>query len=186
MGLLLDRMGGQQEQNFSPMRRFQEAEKRCLKVLRIGDELTEAVVDMCGNPNILMVGGTQLHPSDFTLLLQDYQAVGPVVYPGKSCMFDFLGLSDVVENKELDIILQRTYGGNTRGKNTVYVAQVPGLQEKGFRIFYTPVRGNGLHLRMVYSDHMSMTYPLLDKLSELPPEVLEGLIEEWKSLETLY
>src|SRR5260221_603805 len=96
----------------NPMSFFDQEVLRVGKVLERGQEITPGEAVRIGITNIVFVGNSRLKPENFYLRARDYQAVQPLVYPGKSAILDFMRLSQrgTVSPKERGMITQLSFG----------------------------------------------------------------------------
>ncbi|MBI4100012.1 hypothetical protein HY440_03320 [Candidatus Microgenomates bacterium] len=169
-------------EGFSAMRWFQEAEKALSEVLEPGAELDNETWERLGRPDVLFVGNSRLSPEYFSLRGVDYQTVGPLVYPGKSCLLDFL---DIRQNQMTltkagrEVITQRTFGKWADRRDNAYIAAVPQINYAGYKVFYAPVKGNELHLRLVWEGHLGYDYPVLTDLPNVPADVRIAMASIW-------
>lgn len=167
---------------FSPQRWFQEAEKTLDFLLAPGVEMDKQVNEELDDPDIIFLGNSLLKPENFSLRGVDYQAIGPLLYPGKSLMFDFLnirGSSMALTAAARDIITQRTYGKSSDRRDSVYVASIPAINAAGYKVYYAPVKGNELHLRLVWGGHLRFDYPVLGDLPEIPENARKAIASVW-------
>lgn len=165
------------------MRLFQLREAAFQKILYPGERIDISTWEALNSPAIVIIGNSQLKPDHFLLRPADYQAIGHLVYPGKSAMFDFTEIEasgGVVRKEAMDVFVQRSFGKKADRRDNLYHASVPDINTAGYEVFFGPVKTNGLHLRLVWKEHLSLEYPVLDTLPPIPESGRRALLSVWK------
>lgn len=171
-------------EGFSPQRKFQLVESAVTRLLTPGQEVDYGTSRALSDMGVLLVGNNRLRPDQLQLRGIDYQMAGGVVMPGKSAVFDFLGVpnnSYRIDKKEKDIVTQRTVGKSSDRHDGIYFAHVPSIEAAGFKVYYAPVTTNGLHLRIVYQPYTRMSFPSFD-IPPIPEQALSDLASSWTKL----
>jgi hypothetical protein len=171
-------------EEFSPQRRFQNIESASQLLLNPGEEVDSRTISTLGYPGVLLVGNSRLNSEALTLRDVDFQAIGPLRFPGKSVMFDFLdipGHGFKVGRDGREIVIQRSFGKGADRHDAIYFTDLDSILGAGFKLFYAPVKTNGLHLRIVYEPFTRLSYPAL-KVPEIPKDNLHNLQQIWKKV----
>lgn len=171
----------------NPTAFFDSESLRIGKLLEHGQEITIVDEIKMGIRSIMLVGNSKLNPENFSLRSKDYQAIPPLVYPGKSAMLDFLRLDKrgTIYPKEKNLVSQLTFGKDSDRKDGIYIAEISAINEAGFEIYFAPVKTNGLHIRLVYQPFTSLDYPVLNDLPSIPKYPLERLTQIWRKVRLL-
>jgi hypothetical protein len=163
-----------------PAKLYHELVKIVCRRISSGQMISQRDMRELGNPYLVVIGGAKLKPENLLLKPHDYLLLDGVVFPGKSAMIDFYSLpqKDIISPKERDAYLHLATGRADMEKNGLYYAPLEQVEECGFKVFYTPVGGNDLHLRMVYQPHMDAHYPLSSPI-QIPDYATRRLGRIW-------
>lgn len=178
-----NRGNGQQE--FSAQRRFQNMEPVVERLLVPGQEIDMAACEMINCPGILLVGNSHLKSDSFKLRGVDHQAIGPLVYPGKSAVLDFLNIPghDFKVNKDgREVVVQRTFGKRSDRHDSVYYGELSDILGAGYKLYYAPVSTNRLHVRLVWGSHTELQYPVMSGLPEISDRDLDRIRSIWRKV----
>jgi hypothetical protein len=137
-------------------------ELRAQKLFNIGQRLGYADLCRLDTTNIIVIGNSKIKKENFDLRRIDHDPIGGVQYPGKSAMIDFLDLParETINSKERDTFATYALGKPDKSRNWLYYSSVDMIEDNNFCVFYTPVGGNSLHLRIVYKPNLNLQYPL--------------------------
>lgn len=172
-------------ENTNPTALFEFENQRLAKSLKPGQEITPEVAEKLEVKDILFIGNSKLKPTDFSLRSLDFQSIDQLKFPGKSAMLDFLRLAQqgYITKSQRNEVTRRTFGKEQAGRlDYVFTASISNLYSEGFKIFYAPVKTNGLHIRIVYGQHLNLQYPVLGNFPETPRFALEKLAHVWRRL----
>ncbi len=165
----------------SPQRKFQLAEQLATSCFSLGEELSSTELQKMGiSDQVLIVANTRVKPELFDLRGIDYQPISELVYPGKSAILDFLAIQtkETLTRDERNVCTERTFAKNSDRRDCVWHASVRDIQNASWRVFYAPTSTNGLHVRLVWKDHIGLKYPVEQDLS-IPRFGLDRISKIW-------
>ncbi len=185
MGGLDNDNRGNGQQEFSAQRRFQNMEPVVRQLLTPGQEIDLAACQTISCPGILLVGNSHINSDVFKLRGVDHQSIGPLVYPGKSAVLDFLdipGHNFTITKDGREVVTQRTFGKSSDRHDSVYYGELPDILGAGYKLYYAPVNTNGLHVRLIWGPHTELQYPVMSGLPEIPGRDLDRIRNVWKKV----
>ncbi len=170
----------------SPQRKFQLAEEAAKKLLDPGKIIDVDAQRTLGFSSILIVGNSQLSLDSLRLRGRDYQSIDSLVYPGKSGVLDFMNIekTGMASKAERNVVTTRTFGKATDRHDSLYIAKISDVTEAGFSVYYTPVKTNFIHVRIVDNQMINMEYPLMSEVN-LPDYHLEKLKDTFIKVQCL-
>lgn len=164
--------------DIGPERRFQIAEAAAIKLLEPGQPISRDVQSVLDFNAVLFIGNQSLNTNALRLRGRDYQAIGDLVYPGKSAVLNFLRVESQgysINEKEKDVVTNRTIAKTADRHDGIYYATIGDLEEAGYTTYYAPVRTNGLHVRIVNTLITKVIeFPTMHEIT-LPEESLDNL-----------
>lgn len=168
--------------DLSPEARFQQMGQVAERLLKSGQEIDQDTYEALGRPGIILVGNSQLNLGAVKLRSRDYQAIGTILAPGKSCLFNFLRLESQVTQQMVYIVKKNTLGENADRRDNIWVTDLYSIRLAGFRLFYAPVSTNKLHLRIVWEGYDNIQFPTIEDLPEIPEQAQNALIAAFRKI----
>lgn len=168
--------------NLSPEGRFQQMGKSAEGLLKSGQEIDQDTYEALGRPGIILVGNSLLNLNAIKLRSRDYQAIGTILAPGKSCLFNFLPLQSEVTQAMVSIVKKNTLGENGDRRDHVWMTDLDSIRLAGFRLYYAPVSTNKLHLRIVWEGYDNIQFPTIEALPEIPESAQIALIGAFRRI----
>lgn len=173
--------------NLSPMGRFQQISEIVSKLLIPGEKIDTETYEALGSPLMLLIGNSRLNLHAMRLRPADYQSIGTVSQPGLSAILNYLPITehDPVTCDMIAAVKIATVAAPSDRRDNIWVTDLPRLTEAGFEVFYTPVKTNPLHVRLIWEDYSLIEFPVQGDIPEIPDEVLRTLKGAFTKLKKL-
>lgn len=151
------------------------------KKLVPGQRLAVQDLTNIGGYQICLVGNSRLKPEHFCLRNVDIRPIDRFDHPGKSAMIDFLSLhggeriTEAEKSGVTEIALRKT----AKRQDRIWHADLESIENCGYGVFFTPVHGNALHVRLVFVGHQHIPKPISD-VPIIPPYNLRRISNIWR------